>query len=201
MSTAREKWAAWGEAIVELIQPVLTTLASPVRAWLVAVGNSQMAAWSFVALFGIVGPIMLLHTLYGEQWVGFWEAETRRIELNNAKAEAALEPGEKDLLAKFNSISYGITPTGVRFEYVWLKDVTHLVVSAEYGGRGEFYDFPINTDAGGVPLARQSVFLSREQLGDLWLPNKRIRFRLLQQRAPGRGVWYSGSLLLLIPTE
>lgn len=165
------------------IAPILALAASPVRGFLLAVGNATFAGFAFIGLC-VLGMFLYWMNTTEDAYLANVAAKTKELELSNAAREAALEPRVD---RTFKEIGIQATTAGVTIKWTPVPDSQGLIVVWECDGIPDVLGpYPVQKDSQGNPVLNQSISIPPTIFAGRWETGKIIAFNCFQPYPNGK---------------
>lgn len=181
----RAKWKFFGVILAEVLQPIMVALATPVRTWLTTIGNGQMAAWAFVALFGPLTYFMCLEYIVAEDPYRLALAANKRADTARIEAETAkIEEGLTKPVVRFNNV--GSTPQSEQLVLSFLTagEATQLVVFLQDRQTRVMRTYLLLKDQAGRVRPRQDIEIPSSDFPS-WLKGQQLHVATIQMTDAG----------------
>ena len=203
---AQEKQdAAKGEAyIMALIGPLMANLASPIRAFYLAIGHPTVAAWALIAIVG--GGIGYMWTDLVRELnmpitharVAIEEARLREIELRIFEKEAMLGQDAGELVWTLGEMSWNTDGLQVEIQFIPIPNARRVIWSwrRHGGGGGGLLARPISPAALESGEAVTIAFPFPTE----WKSGQRMILSFAQETEMGRRVrWAQSGRMEMVP--
>lgn len=181
--------------VEKILGPLMSVLAAPIRAFYLAVGHADVAAWALASFtaggigFMWVSLVRDLNMPITEARVTSEEARLRETELRITEKEVNLGISATDLTWSLGELNWNPAASEVSMEYLPLPDATKIILGwrRRYGGGGGLESQLIVFDpAGGIVTTTFQFPLE-------WAAGEDIILSFVQELDTGKRVKWAAS--------